>query len=76
MEEKKDLRPILLWLVSWHSFSSSPHFRPNSGEENQKRIEEHRPLTIQEDMTLAEGCTEVWREGLDQKLPLLTAHAL
>jgi ATP-dependent Zn protease len=54
MEEKKDLRPILLWLVSLALVLLFSSLSTQLWGGKSEKIEEHRPLTIQEDMTLAE----------------------
>jgi len=54
MEEKKDLRPILLWLVSLALVLLLSSLSTQLWGGKSEKIEEHRPLTIQEDMTLAE----------------------
>ena len=54
MEEKKDLRPILLWLVSLALVLLLSSLSTQLWVGKPEKIEEPRALTIQEDMTLAE----------------------
>ena len=54
MEQKKSLRPILLWLVSLALVLLLSSLSTQLWGGKSEKIEEHRPLTIQEDMTLAE----------------------
>jgi NAD-dependent dihydropyrimidine dehydrogenase PreA subunit len=54
MEQKKSLRPILFWLISLIFVLLFSSLSTQLWGGKSEKIEEHRPLTIQEDMTLAE----------------------